>query len=232
MDADPLACEQIVPLPVPEANDECPNKTVVVTGARSDGLPLDAPYPKGQTVVTWTADDGNGNTATCDQLVIVNDATAPIFKDDCPLPEVKVPAGPLCDAIVPLPIPEANDECPDKTVVVIGARSDALPLDAPYEKGTTVVTWTADDGNGNQATCTQDVTVNDVTPPEISGLTVAGGNVDDDCEFTATFSATVTDNCCVVPGAVMVNVCVENLRKPLVDFEFESGSRQRVLPPE
>jgi hypothetical protein len=46
----------------------------------------------------------------------------------------------------------------------------------------------------------------DGQPPEISGLTVTGGNVDATCEFTVTFSATVTDDCCVNAGDVLVGV--------------------------
>jgi hypothetical protein len=42
--------------------------------------------------------------------------------------------------------------------------------------------------------------------PVISGLTVTGGDVDDNCEKTVTFSATATDNCCVAASDVSVAV--------------------------
>jgi hypothetical protein len=44
---------------------------VTVTGQRSDGLALDAPFPVGTTVVTWTATDAAGNSASCPQEVTV-----------------------------------------------------------------------------------------------------------------------------------------------------------------
>ncbi|MBM2815176.1 MAG: hypothetical protein HW421_1938, partial [Ignavibacteria bacterium] len=37
-------------------------------------------YPVGQTNVVWTATDSKGNSATCNQTVTVNDATAPVTK--------------------------------------------------------------------------------------------------------------------------------------------------------
>lgn len=46
----------------------------------------------------------------------------------------------------------------------------------------------------------------DETDPVVSGLSVIGGDVDGSCERTVTFSATVTDNCCVLAGDVTVGV--------------------------
>ncbi len=46
----------------------------------------------------------------------------------------------------------------------------------------------------------------DQTAPEISGLTVSDEKMDGDCDATVTFSATVTDTCCVDAGDVTVVV--------------------------
>ena len=35
------------------------------------------PYALGQTVITYTADDGNGNTSSCTQSVTVEDNEVP-----------------------------------------------------------------------------------------------------------------------------------------------------------
>lgn len=43
---------------------------------RSDALPLSDPYPVGTTIITWSASDSSGNTATCEQTVVVT-ATGP-----------------------------------------------------------------------------------------------------------------------------------------------------------
>jgi hypothetical protein len=53
----------------PVATDTCGIPTV--TGARSDGKPLNAPYPIGVTLITWTAKDANNNTASCNQTIVV-----------------------------------------------------------------------------------------------------------------------------------------------------------------
>jgi len=42
-----------------------------VVGVRSDGQPLNAPYPQGTTTITWTATDQAGNQASCVQTVQV-----------------------------------------------------------------------------------------------------------------------------------------------------------------
>jgi hypothetical protein len=62
------SCSANVNPGVATATDNC---TVTVTGVRSDGLPLTAPYPQGTTTITWTAKDASNNTASCQQTVTV-----------------------------------------------------------------------------------------------------------------------------------------------------------------
>ena len=50
------------------ATDNC---SVTVSGVRSDGLALSAPYPIGVTTITWTATDGAGLTDQCTQTITV-----------------------------------------------------------------------------------------------------------------------------------------------------------------
>lgn len=52
----------------PAASDNC---SVSVTGVRSDGKPLNAPYPIGVTIITWTATDASNNAASCGQTIAV-----------------------------------------------------------------------------------------------------------------------------------------------------------------
>jgi hypothetical protein len=54
----------------PIATDNCSEP--VITGARSDFLPLSAPYPAGDTTITWTATDCAGNPSSCNQNIHVN----------------------------------------------------------------------------------------------------------------------------------------------------------------
>lgn len=52
----------------PVALDNC---SVSITGARSDGKALNAPYPVGVTMISWKVTDAGGNTATCGQSIAV-----------------------------------------------------------------------------------------------------------------------------------------------------------------
>lgn len=44
---------------------------IAVTGVRSDGKPLNAPFPIGVTTIIWTAKDANGTTSSCGQSITV-----------------------------------------------------------------------------------------------------------------------------------------------------------------
>ncbi|MFN3758606.1 MAG: T9SS type A sorting domain-containing protein [Algoriphagus aquaeductus] len=66
----------------PTANDACKG---TITGTTTDPLTYDA---QGTYTILWTYDDGNGNTATQEQTVIVDDTTAPV-------PDLGTPSEPL-----------------------------------------------------------------------------------------------------------------------------------------
>ncbi|HRX87517.1 MAG TPA: hypothetical protein P5572_21030, partial [Phycisphaerae bacterium] len=68
-----------------------------------------------------------------------------------------------------------------------------------------VVSLDPDPDNTNNAAI-QTTQVVDVTPPDVVACNAVGGFVDDNCEFTVTFSATVTDDCCVTTDGVSVAV--------------------------
>jgi hypothetical protein len=52
--------------------------------------------------------------------------------------------------------PSASDNC---SVSVTGARNDGKALNAPYPIGLTLIGWTATDGAGNTASCSQSIVV-------------------------------------------------------------------------
>lgn len=70
--------------------------------------------------------------------------------------------------------------------------------------------WTATDSCGNTAQCSQSITVVDTTPPVISECSASGGSVDSNCEGVVTFSATISDNCCLDLKSIFVNTFVSN----------------------
>jgi len=56
----------------------CPGG-ITVTSVRSDGLPLDAPYPLGTTGITFTATDASGYSFSVSTTVTVVDTTPPVI---------------------------------------------------------------------------------------------------------------------------------------------------------
>ncbi|WP_298905078.1 hypothetical protein, partial [uncultured Psychroserpens sp.] len=106
------------------------------------------------TIVTWTYDDGNGNTSTQDQNVIIDDTTAPT-PDAVSLSDITAE----CE-VTTLTAPTATDNC-GGTVTV--SHNATLPISG--EGTTTIVTWTYDDGNGNTSTQDQNVIIDDTTAP-------------------------------------------------------------------
>ncbi len=117
----------------------------------------DAPalLPLGTTVVTYTATDGSGNTATATQNVTVEDTTSPTVAAPA---DVAVEGNTTGDATgVALGTPSTTDIVDPSPVII-----DDAP--AVFPVGTTVVTFTATDASGNIGTANASVTVEDVTP--------------------------------------------------------------------
>ncbi len=129
-------------IPVPTATDFC-------TGS-VDGV-LDTPLPittLGTTVVTWTYDDGRGNMISQTQNIIIHDTVPPV-PNIAGLPDINHNC-----IVSDLTAPEASDNC---TGIITGTHDAVLPI---QNQGTTVITWTYDDGNGNQFMQTQNVIIN------------------------------------------------------------------------
>jgi uncharacterized repeat protein (TIGR01451 family) len=157
----------------------------------------------GPHTITLTANDGSsnnngaGNTATAQFTVTVNDTTAPVIS--CPASITRSNDAGQCSATVNPGTATATDNC-DNTPIVTGVRSDIQPLNAPYPKGTTTITWTATDASGNHSSCTQTIIVNDTEPPTIS--CPASLTLEPTCPTGAVASYATpvgTDNC---PGAI------------------------------
>ena len=159
---DPGMCAANVDPGTATATDNCPG--VSVSGARSDSQPLNAPYPVGTTTITWTATDADGNTTSGNQTVTVNDTENPSI-----IVPVNITTGTdpgACSASINVGAAAATDNCPGVTVT--GTRGDNQPLNAPYPKGTTTVTWKATDAAGNMTTGLQNITVNDTEAPVLA----------------------------------------------------------------
>lgn len=141
------------------ASDGC-SASVTVTRT---GVPAGNNFPVGQTIITYTADDGHGHTKSAMQTVTVTDNTAPTLS--VPADQtVNAPAN-SCSANVNPGTATGNDNC--SGVTITGTRSDSQPLNAPYPVGVTTITWTAKDASNNTTTGVQTIQVKDATAPVI-----------------------------------------------------------------
>jgi uncharacterized repeat protein (TIGR01451 family) len=173
------------------ASDGC-SASVTITRT---GVPAGNNFPVGTTVITYTADDGHGHTASAMQSVTVTDNTPPTLSVP-PDQTVNAPAN-SCSANVNPGTATANDNCPGVTVT--GVRSDSQPLNAPYPVGVTTITWTAKDAANNTTSGNQTITVKDATPPVIiltSGtITLSPPNHTYQTFTIANLVASVSDQC-------------------------------------
>ncbi len=114
---------------------------------------------QGTFTITWTYDDGNGNTSTQVQTVIVDDVTAPTIV--CPTDiTVNSDAG-VCGAIVSYTAPTGSDNCSGSTTTQTGG----LGSGSSFSVGITTETYTVTDIGSNSASCSFLVTVEDNEAP-------------------------------------------------------------------
>ncbi|HRI26987.1 MAG TPA: HYR domain-containing protein [Chitinophagales bacterium] len=191
-------CSAFVSIPVPNATDNCgiTGLTNSQTGTNNAG----GTYAVGTTLVTYTATDASGNTATCSFNVTVTDNQPPVIT--CPN-SVTVPAAlGVCTANVTILVPFTNDNC--GVLGVVNTKTGTNNASGSYILGTTTVTYTVIDNAANTATCSFTVTVNDtqaptITCPSVSATPAAAGL----CSANVTIPIpTTNDNCSV---ALVVN---------------------------
>jgi hypothetical protein len=147
--ADVTAECEVTSLTDPGVTDNCGGAVIITNDAI---FPID---DQGTTVVTWTYDDGNGNTVTQTQNIVLDDITGPT-PDDADLADVTAE----CE-VTSLTDPTATDNCGGLVTVTNDAD---LPI---TDQGTTTITWTYEDENGNTSEQTQDIVIDDITPPTI-----------------------------------------------------------------
>ncbi len=118
----------------------------------------DAPsvFPLGDTIVTWTATDNTGNSATITQKITIVDTTAPSITVP---PDVTFEALGTTGNLIPIGDATATD--------LVGVQSITNDATSAFSLGEKTITWTATDAAGNSATATQKITVVDTTPPTI-----------------------------------------------------------------
>jgi hypothetical protein len=171
----------VTTLTAPTATDNCGG---VVTVTNDASLPITGEGTT--TVVTWTYDDGNGNTSTQTQNVVIDDITAPVAL--CQDISVALDSGTGLASIIPSQIDNGStDNC--------GTSNLSLDISSFTcdDIGPNTVTLTVDDGNGNSSTCTATVTITDAS--ESATVSIASDDADNTicADESVTFTATVAN---------------------------------------
>ncbi|MBL4664177.1 MAG: HYR domain-containing protein, partial [Flavobacteriaceae bacterium] len=148
-------------------------------------------YPVGTTVVTWTATDNSGNTATCTQTIVVNDTEAPELV--CQNITIQLDANGSATITAADVIASATDTC--------GIASSTLDIDTfdCSNVGANNILVTTTDVNGNISTCTAIVTVEDNILPTIAcANNIVVNNDTGVCGASVIFAdAIALDNCSI-----------------------------------
>lgn len=204
----------------PTASDNLPG-TIAITAVRSDDQLLNADYPKGLTTITWTATDLAGNEDICTQSITVSDAELPVIT--CPAPVMV-----SCAANVPvvnINSVTATDNCANVTVTHVG---DIISSQTCTNKFTLTRTYNATDASGNSVTCSQVITVNDDTPPQITGLSATPQTLwpPNHTMRDVVISYQVSDNCVSSPN---ITISVSSNEPPNGTGDGDTDSDWEIL---
>ena len=159
----------------------------------------------------WTFDDGKGNTTTQTQNIIIDDTTGPVA-DASSLADVTA----QCSAAAPT-APTATDNC---SGTVTGTTTTSFPVTT---QGTTVVTWTYTDAEGNTTTQEQNIVIDDTTAPVADASSLA--DVTAQCSAAAPTAPTATDNCAgTITGTTTTSFPITTQGTTVVTWTFDDGN--------
>ena len=190
LNVDPSTCGAVVNYTAPTATDNCASP---VTPTLSAGLASGSTFPLGTTTVTFIANDGNGNDSSCSFTITVVDNENPVIT--CPSNITANTGANSCNAFVNYSLPTVTDNCATGIVPVLTAGQNS---GSSFALGTTTVSYQANDGNGNSATCSFTITVEDNVDPQILAcpLDITANVEAGTCGATIVYAAVnATDNC-------------------------------------
>ncbi|WP_159521612.1 DUF2341 domain-containing protein [Sunxiuqinia indica] len=172
------SCEKDVTVPLPAVFDD--TGVFTLTNDFSEGPDASGTYPVGTTTVTFTATDPCGLTATCYLDVTVNDKIDPIIACGGDI------TADATDNPLAIPQPSFDDNC--SGAVLTNDFNGTDDASGAYPVGTTTVVWTVTDASGNTATCSFDVTIDEVCAISDVSFTPITCTGDDDAaiQITAT----------------------------------------------
>ncbi len=191
---------------VTDEADNCSTTGLDATFADKDTVPGNC---DGEKVITriWTLTDGCGNSASGSQIITVKDTIKPIFAN--------VPAATTisCDETVPGDpgTVTASDNCNGDVTASIVFTPGTLVADTNCpNSGIITHKWIVNDGCGNIAEATQEITVTDAIDPTFTTPEDITIYTDAACQFNASVEVTgdVTDeadNCSIDLNATFVD---------------------------
>ncbi len=150
-----VQCDAIPTMATVTASDNCTSPTVTPAQAITAGACADS-----YTITrTWVADDGNGNTASTEQIITVIDDTSPTFAN------VPAPVD-ICEGeAIPTNLPDGNDNCDSAVDITAAAPVRTNGIGNAY---TLTRVFTATDNCGNTATTQQVISVSPV--PDVTAF--------------------------------------------------------------
>ena len=177
-----IECPAVPSFSNPVASDSCdPDPSLTFEDVTTPGA-----CPQEYSVTrTWTATDDCGNFSTASQTITVEDNTPPVLSGQGADATIECPATPVFTP------PTASDLCDND--VPVNFSDVTTPGACPQEYSITR-TWTAVDDCGNQATAvSQTITVEDNTPPVLSGQ---GADATIECPATPVFTPPTASDLC------------------------------------
>jgi hypothetical protein len=191
----------------PAFSDNCAGASIShnYASAPSANTANGAVFPVGNTIVTWTAKDASGNTASCSYTVTVVDNQDPLFLN-CPTTMVMIGNDPgQCSGKLNWAIPVATDNCGIASVAQTGGPASGTTFNVGAAQN---ITYTATDVNGRTKTCVFQVQVVDTEKPNFdadivmpTNITVQCNAIPSNCVFhgngicSPLVSGDVNDNC-------------------------------------
>ena len=149
---DDITVECIVEEYTPTTTDNCGD----IEGTTTTTFPI---TEQGTITITWTFEDGGGNSVQADQDVIIADITDPTI--NCEDYTVYMDEGATIYTVDGDEFnPTADDNCDGETIE--NDYNSTATLDGEeFAAGTHTITWTVTDVGGNSAECVSVITVND-----------------------------------------------------------------------
>lgn len=184
-------CEAVVTWVEPTATDDCGLQSIV-----SD-IASGSTFSQGVTIVTYTATDDCGNTSTCTFNVSVEGSCCllpPVIL--CPEDFVGCPTSSVDPSTTGMATATmGSDDCEAPTVTYTDVETSGTCAGSKIIERTWLATYP--DDTSLQATCVQNITLDDSKSPLITGcpsdITIEPGA---DCQAIASWTlATAADNC-------------------------------------